>query len=242
VTGTQHPRQHRQGTGLPFLPIAVIIGSIIAITGIILLERDEAGEEPPVSATPADQGSTFFAGSVTPGPHAVSIFNPPLTLTITEGWTSLGSPDADQIILEGPALFVVTRVTQVWDDDKQENVPAPEDLIEWFRSHKNFRADEPVSVTIGGYAARQMDMTAVETESPGGETPVRAVDTIHFPPSEHLRIGVGDRTRITVINVDGAQVAAITTKVEPHEFEAAIAQTQPIVDSLQFLPPTEDAS
>jgi hypothetical protein len=57
---------------------------------------------------------------------------------------------------------------------------------------------------------------------------------------EHLRIGKDDRTRITVIKVDGAQVAAITT-VEPDKFEAALAQSQPIVDSLRFNAPTEDA-
>jgi len=229
VTGTERTRREKRGAGLPFLPIAVIIGSVLAIGGIILLERDEAGEGPAVSATPADPGSTFFAGPVVPREHTVSIFNPPLKLTITEGWTSLSVPDEDQIILKGPALFVITRVTQVWDNDKLENIPVPEDLIEWFRSDTDFRADEPVNVTIGGYPARQMDMTSLDV-----------VDTIHFPPMEHLRVGKDDRTRITVINVNGAQVAAITT-VEPDKFDAAIALSQPIVDSLQFNPPTEDA-
>ena len=56
-----------------------------------------------------------------------------------------------------------------------------------------------------------------------------------------IRISVGDRARITVINVDGAQIAAITTKVGPDEFQAAVAQTQPIVDSLQFFPRMEGA-
>ena len=229
MTGTPRARSGKRRAGLPFLPVAVIIGSVIAIGGIILLEGNEAGEEPATSSTPADPGSTFFAGPVAPGQHTVSAFNPPLQLTITEGWTSLGIPDDDQVILEGPALFVIVRVTQVWDNDKLENIPVPEDLIEWFRSDKDFRADEPVSVTIGGYPAQQMDMTSLEV-----------VDTIHFPPMEHLRIGKDDRTRITVIKVEGAQVAAITT-VEPDKFEAALAQSQPIVDSLRFNAPTEDA-
>jgi hypothetical protein len=86
-----------------------------------------------------------------------------------------------------------------------------------------------------------MDITAVEADSPGGETPMQALDTLHFPPSEYLRISVGDRARITVIDVDGAQIVAITTKVGPDEFQAAVAQTQPIVDSLQFFPRTEGA-
>jgi hypothetical protein len=229
VTETQRTRRGKRGLSLPFLPIAVIIGSVIAIGGLILLERDEAGEEPAPSATVADPGSTFLAGSVTPGAHAVSVFDPPLTLTITEGWNSPGPPDEDQIILDGPGLFVITRVSQVWDNEKQENVPLPGDLIDWFRKHKDFRADEPVNGTIGGRPARQMDMVAVET-----------VDTIHFPPAEHLRIRGDDRTRITVIDVDGVQIAAVAT-VGPAEFETAIAQTQPIVDSLQFFPAEEDA-
>jgi hypothetical protein len=228
MTGTQPTQREKRGAGLPFFPIAVLIGSIIAIAALIILERDEAGEQPGASTTPGDPGSTFFRGAIVPGEHTVSIFDPPLSLRIGEGWTSLIAPDDDQIILEGPALFAITRVTEVRDAETQMNIPAPDDLIEWFQAHRNLRADEPVAVTIGGYSARQMDLTSVET-----------VDVIHFPPLEYLRLFQGDRTRITVIDVDGAQIAAITT-VDPDGFDAAIAQSQPIVDSLRFNQATED--
>jgi hypothetical protein len=150
-------------------------------------------------------------------------------LTIGEGWSTAAIPDDDQVMLTGPATFIITRPEQIWNPAQLENIPVPEDLVEWFRTHPQFRADEPVDLTIGGYPARQIDITALDV-----------VDTFFFPPAEHLRIGKDDKTRITVMNVDGTQVAAITT-VEPDKFEAAIAASQPIVESIRFYPAAEEA-
>jgi hypothetical protein len=205
------------------VPLAVIAASAAAIAAIVLL--GEGGDAPPtVEVQPTeDPGSTFLSGSVIPGDHTVRVFNPPVSLNIGEGWSALFEPDDDLIVLQGPALFVITRVEEVWDKEEQEKVPVPADLVEYFRTHEDFQAGEPVDLEIDGYPARQLDLTATF-----------AADTVHFPPSEYLRIGTDDRSRVIVIDVDGTTVAAITT-AEADQFDTAIAQSQPIVESIEFL-------
>jgi hypothetical protein len=213
-------------TAAILIPLAVIAACVIGIAAIILLDEGEETtpqvEQPP-AASPGTGTSTLKAGAVPAGEHIVTLFNPPLKLNIGEGWSALDNPDDDRILLQGTALFVITRVEQVWDKQTQEKITVPDDLAAWFGAHEDFQSGDPVALTIGGYPARQVDLTAMF-----------AADTVHFPPDEFLRIGTGDRSRVVVIDVDGTTVAAIAT-AEAEDFETAVAQSQPIVESIQFI-------
>ena len=103
--------------------------------------------------------------------------------------------------------------------------PTVDDLVQALREVPNHTTTDPVSTTLGGLPATYLEMTADDT------LPC-AADAFYIWDGIHLQ-GVGEISRIWVLDVDGSRIVAGALHY-PEATAESLAEEQLIVDSVQF--------
>lgn len=196
----------------------------MAVGAVIAFRLDIGGDGSSSDGAPSRTGPTppFEGGAIPPGLHEFKQFDPPLSMVFGSGWMAPFAPDGEKVVLEGPVFLAVARPTRVVDPDSMEFVPAPEDLIAWVGTHKNFEATNPIGTTLGNYPAFMVDATALE-----------GTKTLAFNVVDAILVAKGDRMRLIVANVEGKTVAAMMI-ASPADFDAKMATGQGLLDTLRF--------
>jgi hypothetical protein len=119
-------------------------------------------------------------------------------------------------------MFLAARVSQVVGPDGAV-VDAPDDLLAWLGSYPSLTVAPPAATTVDSQPATSLDVT--------NEDRVQA-DLFAFPTG-NFHIPKGVRLRFTVVPMDGPDLV-ITTGGPVDQFDAAIARTQPMLESLQI--------
>jgi hypothetical protein len=154
------------------------------------------------------------------------VFQPRLTIRLDDdGWRVLFDDDDDEVALEDDSgdatMFLGARVSQVVGPDGSV-VKAPDDLVAWLGKYPKLTSAAPVATTVDSMPAMSIDVTNK------GST---ATDLFAFPTG-NFHIPPGVRLRFTVVPMDGPDLA-ITMGGPVDHFDAAIARTKPMLDSLQ---------
>lgn len=202
----------------------LIVALAVAVLATIAFRLDLSGDNSSSGGVPSRTGPTppFEGGAISPGLHEFKQFDPPLSMVFGSGWTAPFAPDGEKIVLEGPAFLAIARPTRVVDPDSMEFVPAPDDLIAWVGTHKNFEAANPIETTLGNYPAFMIDATALE-----------GTKTLAFDFVDAILVAKGDRMRLIVADVEGKTVATLMI-ASPTEFDAKMATGQALLDTLRF--------
>ena len=196
----------------------------VAVGAVVLSRLDLGDDDSAPGETAARTGPTppFGAGVVPSGLHEFRQFDPPLSIVFGDGWSAPLAPDGEKIVLEGPVFLAVSHPSKVVDAESGEFVPAPDDLIAWVGTHKNFEATAPVETTLGKRPAFMIDATALE-----------GTKTLAFGVVDAILVAKGDRMRLIVADVDGKTVTALMI-ASPAEFAAKVAAGQALLDTLRF--------
>jgi hypothetical protein len=206
-----------------FRSVLIVILTVAVAAVVIARLSDDGGESSPDGAAePTGPTPPFGAGVVPAGLHDFTQFDPPLSMVFGDGWIASFPPDREKIVLEGPVFLALSHPSMVVDPDNLEFVPAPDDLIAWVGTHKNFAAGDPVATTLGGRPGFMIDATALE-----------GTKTLAFNTVDAILVARGDRMRLIVADVDGKPVTALMIAA-PAEFEAKVAAGQALLDTLRF--------
>ena len=165
------------------------------------------------------------AGFPDAGTYTTTTFQPRLTMRLEDDrWQVLFPDDEDEFAIEDDSgtgeIFYGARVSQVANPDRGVG-EAPDDLVSWLGSYPGLMAGPPVATTVDSLPATSIDIT----NETGGDKDLFAFPTgnFHIPP--------GVRLRFTIVPMDGPDLA-IYTGGPVAGFDAAIARTQPMLDSL----------
>ena len=166
------------------------------------------------------------AGFPDAGTYTTTAFQPRLTVQIDDGWQVLFQDDEDELALEGDSgdgmIFLAGRVSQVVGPAGGAT-DAPDDLIGWLRGHPSLKTAVPAATTVDSQPATSIDVTN-ESDTD--------IDLFFFPTgSFHIPPGV--RLRFTVVPMDGPDLV-FNMGGPVDQFEAAMARTKPMLDSLQI--------
>lgn len=190
---------------------------------VVLSQRnDDTTSAPNDVADVTGPTPPFGIGAVPAGLHDFAIFDPHLSMVFGDGWTAVVPPDDDEIALEGLAFLAISRPSLAVDPNTGQNVPLPDDIIEWIATHKNLDATEPVATTLGERAASMIDATALE-----------GTKIFAFSAADAILLGKGDVMRLIVSDVNGTTVTALMI-APPAEFDQAVAAGQELLDTLRF--------
>lgn len=202
----------------------LIVVLAVAVGAVIVSRLDVGGDDSSSSGLAEPTGPTppFGAGPVPAGLHEFAQFDPPLSMVFGDGWSAPLAPDGEKIVLEGPVFLAVSHPSKVVGAESGEFVPAPDDLIAWVGTHKNFDATAPVETTLGKRSAFMIDATALE-----------GTKTLAFGVVDAILVAKGDRMRLIVADVDGRTVTALMI-ASPAEFDAEVAAGQALLDTLRF--------
>lgn len=106
--------------------------------------------------------------------------------------------------------------------------PDVEALLQSIQSNPDLESTDPVTVSVGGMEARQVDVVGLRQIPVGGCLPIVL---------EHLGLGQDDRMRLYLVDLpDGmsARVMAIAINALDSEFEYVLEAATPVLDSFEF--------
>ena len=208
-----------------------------------------AGESP----FACEGGTTGCAGNLTAGVNSSTNFTIPFTVTVPDGWANIRditrtyelSTSTGQA---GP--IEVLALNAIADQASCGPVPLAgagstvQDFIDHVSHHPGLDATAPVPVTIDGYQGQSIDFgvrsdwTAMCPDiDPISPVVLLLTSTNTDPPARHLAYSQDVRARWIVLDVAGETV--IVEVVGPPTqslFDTAMAEDQPVIDSLDFSP------
>ncbi|MBI2781669.1 MAG: hypothetical protein HYX55_07740 [Chloroflexi bacterium] len=202
--------------------LALTISGLVAACSPAGVGTSPAGSAAPPSATSTPAGPRqITSGNLPPGTYATTLFQPPLTFTLADGWFSLFPDDPDEVAFERNGYtegFYIGRVGQVVDPVTNPVVSAPTDLVAWLSKHPAFRpVGAPTNVTVAGIAGRAVELDVIGAP----ETEVFAY------PTGNTRVHPGSRFRYIVLPIAGPALVLTCFGTSRNAFDEA----SPLVDA-----------
>jgi hypothetical protein len=209
----------------------------------------------PPAAFGCDDFTTGCAGTLSAGVHSSSKFTIPLTLSVPDGWVNVRDivrtyevEPASSSGVPGHPDIEVLAMNAIPDQASCGPVPLAgagstvTDFVDFVSHHPGLDATAPVPVTIDGYQGQSIDFgvrsdwTAICPDiDPVNPVALMLTSTNTDPPGRHLAYSRGVRVRWIVLDVAGESV--IVEMVAPAgQFDGAMNEEQPIIDSLDFTP------
>ena len=209
--------------------IAVVIAGLAAACGPAGQGAASAGSAvPPTAASTPDGPRSITSGTLPAGRYRTTLFEPPLSFALADGWLSLFPDDPDEIAFERNGYtegFYISRVGQVVDPATHKVVSAPEDIVDWLSDHPAFVVVKaPAAVTVAGATGRtiELDVTAED------ETEVFAY------PTGNTRVHLGWRLRYTALPMDGPVLVLTCFGASQAAFQEACALADGSLASLDI--------
>jgi hypothetical protein len=189
-------------------------------------DGDEADTVVPATAT-APASATSTSGDpeplpIAPGNITSATFQPHVRLTVGEGWVR-PADTASEFVIEhdvedaGQQAWIgFFRVSEVRNEDNFTiREPVPASIISWLQEHKDIIVREPpVSVTIGGQPATQLE--------------VRVDGSYEVPLFDEVVTNYDDRFIVTEIDVSGERVILAAGAFDWRRFD----EVKPLIDEV----------
>jgi hypothetical protein len=223
---------------------AVLVVAVIGIRYFSPGDGGTGGSQASPSPQPTPRGTIVEGNPVVLEPGTYVTADPFLvrvTLTVPAGWNGhLGGPYMTQLTGPGEVLvFVFDKVYADpchFDQGLLNPLPGPtvDDLATALTAVPGLDTTTPTEVTFGGYAGKQLTITAPAsfggcTLSPEGyalwELPLGALYTM----------GPGQGDRVWIIDVEGERVVVDASAIEGKSADVK-AEVQGILDSIRLAP------
>jgi hypothetical protein len=240
----------------PVTRSALLVLAMSAAMAQSTLAQESAApsSETVASAAPAGEATLLGPdrGPVAAGRYVDRSIGRDITFSIGEGWVSDGAIEGAGFALvreeAGSPYFAITPFPgQVFPQDCLTDGQDPEaffeavtdievtaaSFIDHIASHRAITAAEPVPVELGGYSGLQLDITAVD------------VDDACMPPWAWLwwlpavgdyHLNEGEQARIVALDADGQVIVAVAEAFPDADFEAFLAESMGVLESLEVGP------
>jgi hypothetical protein len=213
------------------LAIAVLALALAACGG----DDDEGGKRLP-------QPGKNAGSPLQPGKYETSRFDPKTSFEVKAGWETATSESPDYFDVAKKGSFEVIsflRPQRVFAPSlpiKGNVLRAPEDTVEWLRSHPRLRVQPGEGRKVDGEDATVLDATVAS--APKGPFPDECNEQPCVPlwlPSDNVSVNYrpGDRARFYVVKVDDETVV-IAVAGSADKFAGFQAEADALLDSVKF--------
>jgi eukaryotic-like serine/threonine-protein kinase len=234
--------------GVCLLLVVAVLSVIVARSG----DRPDAAS--PAIAGPA-QPFPAAAGPLAAGRYRTKALQPPVELTIDNGWT-LAEADAPDVLFlkragqdQADAELTVLSVQRVFLRERTHRnaadylapgaaEPTPPDLLDWLQRHPRLRVSKPTDTRIGAVQAVRVD---IEAASPyPSEVCVGPCVVLFQLDAEQgryrlVKLDQGKTMRLSIARVNGRTV--VVSVVAPADaMGAASAAAESVVKTMTFPP------
>lgn len=226
--------------GVNRLLTSIILGTLAPVmAGCSIGDGSPAARSPEPSATPDGSGGAYpssitelalTTAAVPPGRYARGSFDPPITLTLGEGWRAVqlysGFFDVQQQV-GSPHVVAVqfANVRGIHGVDGPIRTTDPAEAVATLDTHPNLTVVESSESRIGGLAGAQV------TVENAGDTHAEVIDV---PPGP-LGIDPGRRLWIAFFETDG-ELLAIMVGGSTERWDEALAIAEPVLESIEIGP------
>jgi class 3 adenylate cyclase len=250
--GTASPRPRRR-RGSSVIGVAAIVGTALAVSvAVLVLPRQLATSNSPVSSLPASRTSTGPAASTQAtspaGSYSSLRFALPFRIVLGSGWSLVG--DRTDIVAfghyqENPVGWIdIVLVAATLDPPCDATTPAfigarPQDVIDWLSTRPWLEHGAARPYNIGPYQGRAIDIKAVRPKNWTCTSLKHAALFRLGDPSggsawgAAYQIDVGERKRVVAVDVDGRTVTFVMGSPLP-DVEQFWNLAGPLVQSIQF--------
>ena len=216
-------------------PLSLLLALVVSVVGACSSSASPAPSGPVDSPLPA-------------GTHTSTVFQPPVTFTVPEGW-ALSDDSADYLQLRpaGQDILGIHMFRGVSAASQDPSCPVEAEpgvgtssveLMSWIRGLDGLNVSSPAMVTVGGLLGSSIDIAIKDgwTQSCSFANGLPTVPLL-VDPGTGLRwvIAGGERLRLYALDLpDGGTLIVDVDDFEGSQFEPFLAAALPIIKSLQF--------
>ena len=234
--------RRRIAGGVCLLALLALVFAIVARAGD---RRDAASSAASVTTGPP-QALPARAGPLAPGRYRTAALQPPIAVTLDDGWalaepeaadvlflkrTGQGQPVAELTVLAPKRVFLGDRPYPSAADYVAAGAgePAPANLLDWLQRHPRLRVSKPTDTRIGAVSAVRVD---IEASSPYPSEvcvgPCVALFQLDAEQGRYrlVKLDQGETMRLYIARVEGRTV--VVSVVAPTD---AIGAVTPAVDA-----------
>jgi len=238
-------RQTRRAIGVPWRSItmnpltrlaAAAVVAAIAIGGAVYLfaPGNQVGGPSGPSAKPIQSSSTIPSPIVVDSPSG---FDPPIRLTLIDGWTTYTDPNPEGIVdlRRGPidtGIMSIARLTVRGPTPTSPMVPWPDDIHAWLAGRPEFRPSEPRETTVGGRPGIIIDVDVVVVPETDTGDWIKYGDV--RPNGWNLKDADGERFRLVVVYTGARSGIVAMVGVSSADFDANAAAFDRLLATLEF--------
>ena len=244
AVATRTNRQTRRAIGVPLRTFrmnpltriaAAAVVAAVALGGAVYLlaPGDKVGGPSGPSAEPSASPSAI------PSPKVIDSapgFEPPIRLTLVDGWTTYRDPNPGIVDLRrgliDSGIMSIASITVRGPTPGSPMVPWPDDIHAWLAGRPEFRPSQPRETTVGGRPGLIIDFDIVV----GPQTDTS--DWIKFgdkrPNGWNLKGSDGERVRLVVVNTGAGSGIVATVGGSQADFDENTAALDRVLATLEF--------
>jgi hypothetical protein len=236
--------------------LALILAAAIAPTTMAQGTAAPSGDAP-ASELPVTEGATALSDigrgeALTPGSYVDRSLGRDLTFAVGDGWINDGAIEGAGFALireePGSPYFAISPFPgQVFPEGCVTDGQPPEaffegatdievtaaSFIDHIAGHAAITASEPVPVELGGYSGLQLDISSVDVED-ACMPPWAWLWVLPVVGDYHLNDG--EEARIVALDADDQVIVAIVEAFPDADYEAFLAESMDVLDSLEVGP------
>lgn len=237
--------------GVGLLVVLVVVVAIVARSG----DRPDAASSAASVTTGLPQPVPTRAGPLAPGRYRTAALQPPIAVTLDNGW-ALAEPEAADVLFlkhsghdQPVAELTVLSPKRVFLRDRTYSSaadyvaagagePAPADLLDWLQRHPRLRVSKPTDTRIGPVAAVRVD---IEASAPYPSEvcvgPCVALFQLDAEPGKYrlMKLDQGETMRLYIARVDGRTVV-VSVVVPTEAMGAVMPALDAVVKTMAFVP------
>ena len=214
------------------------LGLLVSLV-VLALSACGRGEQSEQQQQEEAQAKTFPKADepLSAGKYATKVFEPALSLSVSDGWMAAGQETHDAIPLieeNGPAIIGFLNVEEVFDPSQpNEKVPAPNDMLAWLQEHPRLDTEEPSRVSVGGVDGQQFDaITAKPLDAKVCSEPCAPLFT--FGDGNDFWLGESEKYRFIVLNDVEGETVTIFFGGPTVEFEELLLEAQKVLNTVKW--------
>lgn len=229
--------------GVGLLVVLAVVTMLVASSG----DRPDAASPTETASTGLAQPFPARAGPLAPGRYRTATLQPPVALTLENGWalaepeaadvlflkrTEQDQPGAELTVLSLQRVFLRDRTYQSAVDFVAAGAaePAPADLLDWLQRHPKLRVSKPAESRIGAVEAVRVDIEAVSPyPSEVCVGPCVALFQLDAEPGKYrlVKLDQGETMRLYIAHASGKTV--VVSVVAPAD---AMRTLTPAIDAV----------
>ena len=209
----------------PALPTIVPITPIPTVAPTVAVT-------PSASPTAAPAALCFSGASpcaLSPGTFTTAPFKPAFHFTLADGWSNdILDPTGGEVVDANGSIFWLAKPQGADQSGQTVTIGStPAAVVTYLTKLAGVTVSTPVSVTIGGDAATQIDITSTVRNNF-----VLVTSGRDHPGGIGFGLHATTKARFLILSHAGTTITIVVSTESPSDFSSVIATVQPILDSI----------